>query len=135
MSARARPGLEWRARLASSLGGSTPSRLSPPRSRSLRFDDKPDYAYLRKIMRELFAREGFAWDYLFDWTILKASVAERLRHVAGGGWPRAAAVASSGSLPVPCPQYQKRQASQGPSRGTPMGEGGQDEQQPADGLL
>ncbi|CAG9463119.1 unnamed protein product [Pedinophyceae sp. YPF-701] len=39
--------------------------------RSLRFDDKPDYAFLRKILRELFAREGYAWDYVFDWTILK----------------------------------------------------------------
>lgn len=49
------------------------SCINIARSRSLRFDDKPDYAYLRKIMRELFAREGFAWDYLFDWTILKVS--------------------------------------------------------------
>ncbi|PSC73307.1 casein kinase I isoform delta-like [Micractinium conductrix] len=39
--------------------------------RSLRFDDKPDYAYLRKLFRDLFVREGFTWDYVFDWTILK----------------------------------------------------------------
>lgn len=26
--------------------------------RSLRFDDKPDYSYLRKIFRDLFVREG-----------------------------------------------------------------------------
>lgn len=26
--------------------------------RSLRFDDKPDYSYLRKVFRDLFAREG-----------------------------------------------------------------------------
>lgn len=26
--------------------------------RSLRFDDKPDYSYLRKLIRDLFAREG-----------------------------------------------------------------------------
>jgi len=26
--------------------------------RSLRFDDKPDYSYLRKMFRDLFAREG-----------------------------------------------------------------------------
>eukprot|EP00887_Chlorella_sp_A99_P006839 scaffold2.g6839.t1 len=39
--------------------------------RSLRFDDKPDYSYLRKLFRDLFVREGFTWDYVFDWTILK----------------------------------------------------------------
>lgn len=26
--------------------------------RSLRFDDKPDYSYLRKVFRDLFARDG-----------------------------------------------------------------------------
>merc|ERR1719274_14868 len=35
--------------------------------RSLRFDDRPDYVYLRKLFRELFIREGYG----FDWTILK----------------------------------------------------------------
>ncbi|KAE8715391.1 Casein kinase I isoform delta [Hibiscus syriacus] len=39
--------------------------------RSLRFDDKPDYSYLRCLFRELFIREGFQFDYVFDWTILK----------------------------------------------------------------
>lgn len=40
-------------------------------TRSLRFDDKPDYAYLRKLFRDLFVREGFQYDYIFDWTIFK----------------------------------------------------------------
>ncbi|GAB2267730.1 Casein kinase 1-like protein 1 [Dionaea muscipula] len=39
--------------------------------RSLRFDDKPDYAYLKRIFRDLFIHEGFQFDYVFDWTILK----------------------------------------------------------------
>jgi len=39
--------------------------------RQLRFDDKPDYAYLRRIFRDLFIHEGFQFDYVFDWTILK----------------------------------------------------------------
>lgn len=33
--------------------------------RSLRFDDKPDYSYLRKLFRDLFAREGAAQELLF----------------------------------------------------------------------
>ncbi|KAL1918348.1 uncharacterized protein VTP21DRAFT_3008 [Calcarisporiella thermophila] len=39
--------------------------------RSLRFDDKPDYSYLRKLFRDLFVREGFQYDFVFDWTIMK----------------------------------------------------------------
>ncbi|XP_042065154.1 casein kinase 1-like protein 10 isoform X1 [Salvia splendens] len=39
--------------------------------RSLRFEDKPDYSYLRRLFRELFIREGYQFDYVFDWTILK----------------------------------------------------------------
>nr|XP_027189531.1 casein kinase 1-like protein 10 isoform X2 [Cicer arietinum] len=39
--------------------------------RSLRFEDKPDYSYLKKLFRDLFIREGYQFDYVFDWTILK----------------------------------------------------------------
>ncbi|KEH37488.1 casein kinase I-like protein [Medicago truncatula] len=44
--------------------------------RSLRFDDRPDYAYLKRIFRDLFIREGFQSDYIFDWTILKYQQAQ-----------------------------------------------------------
>ncbi|XWS58413.1 hypothetical protein CRYUN_Cryun08bG0032000 [Craigia yunnanensis] len=39
--------------------------------RSLRFEDKPDYPYLKRLFRDLFIREGYQFDYVFDWTILK----------------------------------------------------------------
>ncbi|EPS73070.1 hypothetical protein M569_01685 [Genlisea aurea] len=39
--------------------------------RSLRFDDKPDYSYLKRLFRDLFIREGYQFDYVFDWTMLK----------------------------------------------------------------
>jgi casein kinase 1 epsilon len=39
--------------------------------RSLRFEDKPDYSYLRRLFRDLFIREGYQLDYVFDWTISK----------------------------------------------------------------
>lgn len=35
--------------------------------RSLRFDDKPDYSYLRKMFRDLFAREGGSLNRLLLW--------------------------------------------------------------------
>lgn len=39
--------------------------------KSLRFDDKPDYPYLRKLFRDLFKRENYKYDYVFDWTLYK----------------------------------------------------------------
>ncbi|CAN1279313.1 Casein kinase 1-like protein 11 [Linum perenne] len=39
--------------------------------RSLRFEHKPDYSYLKRLFRDLFIREGYQFDYVFDWTILK----------------------------------------------------------------
>jgi hypothetical protein len=38
--------------------------------RALRFDDKPDYGYIKKLFRELFVREGYTYDYQFDWVLL-----------------------------------------------------------------
>lgn len=47
---------------------------------SLDFDDQPEYSYLRKIFRDLFIREGFDFDFVFDWTTLKYFMAtQRLR--------------------------------------------------------
>jgi len=37
--------------------------------RTLKFEDKPDYSYLRKMFKELFIREGFELDYMYDWTL------------------------------------------------------------------
>ncbi|XP_019194043.1 PREDICTED: casein kinase I-like [Ipomoea nil] len=67
--------------------------------RSLRFEDTPDYAYLKRIFRELFIREGFQFDYVFDWTILKyqqSQLANPPSRALGGsgmnsGMPRAVA--------------------------------------------
>ncbi|XP_077980011.1 casein kinase I-like isoform X3 [Glandiceps talaboti] len=39
--------------------------------RSLGFEDKPDYSYLRQLFRNLFHRKGFTYDYVFDWNLLK----------------------------------------------------------------
>lgn len=39
--------------------------------RTLRFEDKPDYAYLRKLFRDLFTKEGYKYDAMYDWTLIK----------------------------------------------------------------
>jgi len=38
--------------------------------RNLRFDEKPDYAYLRKSLKDLFRRLGYEHDYVYDWNII-----------------------------------------------------------------
>lgn len=37
--------------------------------RSLKFDEKPNYSYLRKIFRDLLERQSFQNGYLFDWVV------------------------------------------------------------------
>ncbi|KAL8489765.1 hypothetical protein ACS0TY_025097 [Phlomoides rotata] len=43
---------------------------------SLTFDQRPDYGFLKRLFRELFTREGYEFDYIFDWTILKYQQAQ-----------------------------------------------------------
>ena len=40
--------------------------------RDLKFEEKPDYSYLRKIFKDLFSSLGYEYDFVYDWTpILK----------------------------------------------------------------
>ena len=39
--------------------------------RSLKFEDRPDYAYLRQLFRNLFHKLGYTYDYVFDWNTAK----------------------------------------------------------------
>ncbi len=61
--------------------------------RSLRFDDRPDYAYLRTLFRDLYLREGYADDSIYDWSLLKPE----LQQQASTSQPQDAS-------PVPIPQ-------------------------------
>ncbi|KAE8681761.1 Casein kinase I isoform epsilon [Hibiscus syriacus] len=51
--------------------------------RSLRFEDKPDYSYLKRLFRDLFIREGYQFDYVFDWTVLKYPQIGSSSHASG----------------------------------------------------
>ena len=35
--------------------------------RNLRFDEKPDYQYCRKLFKDAIYRNGFEYDYMYDW--------------------------------------------------------------------
>ena len=39
-------------------------------TRALRFDDVPDYSYLRRLFRDLFFRLKYSADYKWDWILL-----------------------------------------------------------------
>ncbi|KAI4350824.1 hypothetical protein L6164_005236 [Bauhinia variegata] len=65
---------------------------------SLTFDQRPDYGFLKRLFRDLFSREGYEFDYVFDWTILKYQQAQKNRvqprtsPVPGASSSRAAAM-------------------------------------------
>jgi hypothetical protein len=42
--------------------------------RSMKFEEKPDIAYLRKLFKDLFYRMGFDYDFVFDWMVKKPQV-------------------------------------------------------------
>lgn len=70
--------------------------------RSLRFEDKPDYSYLKRLFRDLFIREGYQFDYVFDWTVLKyPQIGARGRHHSGNAGLNAGTSAEKqGGAPV-----------------------------------
>lgn len=64
--------------------------------RSLKFDDRPDYGYLRGLFRDLYIREGFADDCIFDWTLLKPGSGSGGGAAGGAGGGGAAAGTGGG---------------------------------------
>ena len=73
--------------------------------RSLRFEDRPDYAYLKRLFKELFYRKGFQYDNMFDWTVLNLQQ-ERSRA------PPERPLLSSNQQPVGDPTQQQQQQQQ-----------------------
>lgn len=39
-------------------------------ARRLKFEEKPDYHYLKRMFKELFIRRGFEYDYVYDWLLI-----------------------------------------------------------------
>jgi len=38
--------------------------------REIKFEEKPDYNHLRRILKDLFNRNGYEYDYVYDWNLL-----------------------------------------------------------------
>ena len=49
----------------------------------LKFDEKPDYGYVRKLFKDLFFRRGFEFDYIYDWVIQKMQAKSIQRSLSG----------------------------------------------------
>ncbi|KAK7866943.1 hypothetical protein R5R35_014719 [Gryllus longicercus] len=63
--------------------------------RGLRFEEGPDYMYLRQLFRILFRTLNHQYDYTFDWTMLKQKAANA-GTVAGGAAGATAGIATQG---------------------------------------
>ena len=37
-------------------------------ARNLKFEETPDYTYLKKLFKDLFYRSGFDYDFQYDWS-------------------------------------------------------------------
>ncbi|KAM3329536.1 hypothetical protein ACQJBY_026532 [Aegilops geniculata] len=57
--------------------------------KSLTFDQRPDYGFVKRLFRDLFDRQGYDFDYVFDWTVLKYKQGQKTQHVPGATIARA----------------------------------------------
>ena len=39
--------------------------------RNLKFEEKPDYNYLRKLFKDCMSRNGYENDFMYDWVLKK----------------------------------------------------------------
>lgn len=76
---------------------------------SLTFDQRPDYGFLKRLFRDLFSREGYEFDYIFDWTIIKFQQAQKSRPQ-----PRISPVPGGSSHAVPMDMNNHQGSSNGP---------------------
>lgn len=63
--------------------------------RGLRFEEQPDYMYLRQLFRILFRTLNHQYDYTFDWTMLKQKAAASAAVIGGSS--------SQAMQPLPAP--------------------------------
>ncbi|XP_063707860.1 discs overgrown protein kinase [Culicoides brevitarsis] len=69
--------------------------------RQLDFVQRPDYCYLRKLFRTLFHRQGFTYDYVFDWNMLKFGGSRNASSTSGGTAGAVGAPTGNNVMPGP----------------------------------
>jgi len=45
-------------------------------TRDLKFDDRPDYSYLKRLLKGIADKEKFELDFMFDWVVKKKETEE-----------------------------------------------------------
>ena len=48
--------------------------------KTLKFDEEPNYAFLRRLFKELYNKCCFEHEYIFDWTIQRFRIEEPAEH-------------------------------------------------------
>eukprot|EP00388_Colpodella_angusta_P005051 GDKJ01015930.1.p1 GENE.GDKJ01015930.1~~GDKJ01015930.1.p1 ORF type:complete len:420 (+),score=82.91 GDKJ01015930.1:125-1384(+) len=66
--------------LTRSLPGSNELRQFLAHIRCLRFEEEPDYNFLRGLLKNLFERQQLKWDHRLDWNSLSESQLQNLWH-------------------------------------------------------
>jgi len=51
--------------------------------RNLKFEDKPDYNYLKNLFKDLFTKSGFELDYQYDWNVMSRKKKDEKKEVEG----------------------------------------------------
>jgi len=67
--------------------------------RGLRFEEAPDYMYLRQLFRILFRTLNHQYDYTFDWTMLKQKTSGAGGSTAGINLPGQSQAQTSQPIP------------------------------------
>ena len=47
--------------------------------RALKFEERPDFGYLRKLFKDLFDKMGYENDNAFDWQVKRNELAQRIK--------------------------------------------------------
>ncbi|XP_059311472.1 casein kinase 1-like protein 1 [Lycium ferocissimum] len=81
--------------------------------RSLKFEDEPDYANMKRMFRDLFFREGFQLDYVFGWT---HTATPPSRPTLGPG----AGAALSSNIPPAIPNAERLSGEEGRQSADPI---------------
>lgn len=98
--------------------------------RGLRFEEAPDYMYLRQLFRILFRTLNHQYDYTFDWTMLKQKAANAASSTTTAATATAGitTAATAGTASAPQPPSTAQMAMAGASNNGPTsGKGGKTE--------